>query len=319
MTTISQVISTITAIIDSMSAIPVRGTAGFNTDVQLFLNGIAGFVADVNAMASALNTLKTELNTLSGQINTVSGEVASNASSAATDAGIAASYADSIIATSTTSVLIGTGSKTFTIESGKQFAAGMPVTVVRTGYPTYFMYGIVTSYSGTTLIISVPTNGTGGSGTYADWAISLSGIQGPATELPSSFTLTPAPSTDHTASGLIASMTCGETITLGNLCYIKSDGLMWKTDADAAATMPGVAIALGSQSAGNATNFLFYGFFRDDSYAWTVGSLLYASGTAGAITATAPSGTTDVVQAVAVATHADRIFFNPSLVTATVV
>ena len=317
MTTISQVISTITAIIDSMSAIPVRGTASFNTDVQLFLNGIAGFVTDVNAMASALNTLKTELNTLSGQINTVSGEVASNASSAATDAGIAASYADSIIATSTTSVAIGTGSKTFTIESGKQFAAGMFVSVISTASSAKYMHGAVTSYSGTTLVVNVTD--TGGSGTIASWAVGLSGSQGPATALPASFTLTPSPSTDHTASGLIASMTCGETITLGNLCYIKSDGLMWKTDADAAATMPGVAIALGTQSAGSATNFLFYGFFRDDSYAWTVGSLLYASGTAGAITATAPSGTTDIIQAVAIATHADRIFFNPSLVTAAVV
>lgn len=316
MTTITQTISTISAIIDSFTAVPKRGTASFNTDVQTFLEEIDGFVTDANAVVSALNTLQTQLNTMSGQINTVSGEVATNALSAATDAGIAASYADSIIATSTTSIAIGTGSKTFTIESGKQFAAGMFVSVISTASSANYMHGAVTSYSGTTLTVNVTD--IGGAGTISSWAVGLSGSQGPATELPSSFTLTPSPSTDHTASGLIASMTCGETITLGNLCYIKSDGLMWKTDADAAATMPGVAIALGTQSAGSATNFLFYGFFRDDSYAWTVGSLLYASGTAGAITATAPSGTTDIVQVVAVATHADRIFFNPSLVTAEV-
>lgn len=179
MTTITQTISTISAIIDSFTAVPERGTASFNTDVQTFLNEIDGFVTDANAVVSALNTLKTQLNTLSGQINTVSGEVNGYAASAASDAAIAASYADSIIATSTSSVLIGTGTKTFTVEAGKQFAYGQFVTVVRTGYPTYFMCGAVTSYSGTTLTISVPTNGTGGSGTYASWSISVSGIPGP--------------------------------------------------------------------------------------------------------------------------------------------
>jgi hypothetical protein len=127
--------------------------------------------------------------------------------------------------------------------------------------------------------------------------------------------LNPTPVSDHLSSGIIAPMSCGETLVIGNLCYIKSDGKMWKTDADAVATMPGIAIALAGGAANASVSFLFYGFFRDDSYAWTVGADIYASGTAGALTATAPSGSGDIVQIVASATHADRIFFNPSLVT----
>jgi hypothetical protein len=127
--------------------------------------------------------------------------------------------------------------------------------------------------------------------------------------------LNPTPASDHLSSGIIAPMSCGETLVIGNLCYIKSDGKMWKTDADAVATMPGIAIALAGGAANASVSFLFYGFFRDDSYAWTVGADIYASGTAGALTATAPSGSGDIVQIVASATHADRIFFNPSLVT----
>ena len=131
--------------------------------------------------------------------------------------------------------------------------------------------------------------------------------------------LVPSPGSDHLASGEIAQMVCGETVAIGNLCYIKSDGKMWLSDADAAATMPAVAIALESGSADQNKNFLFYGFFRDDTYNWTVGNVLFTDTTAGSITSVAPSGTTDVVQAVAMATNEDRIFFNPSLVTLEIV
>ena len=79
--------------------------------------------------------------------------------------------------TSTTSLAIGTGSKTFVVQAGKSFISGF-VFAQSSGSPTNYMTGYVTSYSGTSLAITVPTGGTGGSGTYADWNITQSGAIG---------------------------------------------------------------------------------------------------------------------------------------------
>ena len=111
-------------------------------------------------------------------------------------------------------------------------------------------------------------------------------------------------------------MTAGATLAFGDAVYQKSDGEMHLGDADAAATSGAIAIAVASGSDGAASNFMFYGFLRDDSWNWTVGGLIYLSttGTSGnTLTQTAPTGSGDIVQILGVATHADRIFFNPSL------
>ena len=124
------------------------------------------------------------------------------------------------------------------------------------------------------------------------------------------------PGADHKASGLIAPMTAGATVAFGDAVYQKSDGEMHLGDADAASTSGVIAIAVASGSDGASSNFMFYGFLRDDSWNWTVGGLIYLSttGTSGnTLTQTAPSGSGDIVQILGVATHADRIFFNPSL------
>lgn len=92
--------------------------------------------------------------------------------------------------TSASSNSVAAGSKTFTVSSGKSFLPGMPLMIARTSAPsTTYMYGLVTSYSGTTLIVSVST--ILGSGTYTDWTISLVGLPGgilPSTAKTTSFT-----------------------------------------------------------------------------------------------------------------------------------
>ncbi len=78
-------------------------------------------------------------------------------------------------ATSTSTNTIATGSQTFNTQSGLDIVTGQPVTVVNTGTPANYMQGSVTSYSGTTLIINVPSGttppSTGGSGTFSSWTI----------------------------------------------------------------------------------------------------------------------------------------------------
>jgi hypothetical protein len=119
------------------------------------------------------------------------------------------------------------------------------------------------------------------------------------------------PDTDHTEVGLVSNLTAGESLVFGEVCYYKSDGKYWKSDADAEATMPIVVMSLETIGADGVGPFLKRGFVKDDAWSWTTGGLLYGSTTGGDITQTAPSGSGDQVQIVGYAYSADVIFFNP--------
>ena len=81
-----------------------------------------------------------------------------------------------ITATSTTSLATtGTGSKIWTIESGRGFAIGQRLRAASDD-GTKINEGVVVSYSGTTLTINVDY--VSGSGTHADWNISVTGDRG---------------------------------------------------------------------------------------------------------------------------------------------
>lgn len=81
------------------------------------------------------------------------------------------------IASSTTSLAIGTGSKTFTTQPGiPGFLTGNWVRITSAANENNYMIGQITSYSSTTLVIDVVN--IGGSGTHADWGIRLTGFRG---------------------------------------------------------------------------------------------------------------------------------------------
>jgi hypothetical protein len=70
---------------------------------------------------------------------------------------------------SSTSVSIGTGDKTFTTQSGKNYQVGETITAVyKANGNAKNMTGTVKSYSGTSLVLSV--NSVLGTGTYSAWA-----------------------------------------------------------------------------------------------------------------------------------------------------
>jgi len=120
------------------------------------------------------------------------------------------------------------------------------------------------------------------------------------------------PGSDHEATGTITTMTAGENLVFGDVCYVKSDGKLWKTDANDSATMPVFAMAIASISADAAGQFLLDGFVNDASYAWTVGATIFASETAGAVTETAPTTAGVQIQVLGVATNAVRFYFRPN-------
>lgn len=114
---------------------------------------------------------------------TQAGIATTQAAAAAASAASAAALAGAFVGTSTSSLAIGTGSKTFATQAGEQYTAGVFMIAVSQANSANWMAGQVTSYnSGTGSLVLNITN-TGGSGTLNDWNLSLAGIpgvQGPA-------------------------------------------------------------------------------------------------------------------------------------------
>lgn len=78
----------------------------------------------------------------------------------------------SLSGTSVTSNTVGTGSKSFTVETGKGFAAGQSIVIADSVTPTNRMFGVVDTYdSGTGALVFI-SQAFEGSGTLTAWAIS---------------------------------------------------------------------------------------------------------------------------------------------------
>lgn len=155
------------------------------------------FPAQVDAFIPALSTFITETNATAAALNL-------------------ASTND----TSVSSVLIGTGSKSYIVSAGKSYSKGMWLTIAATDSPTVnSMVGQVDSYSGTTLTVSVPANGVFGSGTLAAWTIALTAA--PSTQVSAAMTPVAA------AATLAASRTAqGITPNLQSIDYAFSAGAL---------------------------------------------------------------------------------------------
>jgi hypothetical protein len=106
---------------------------------------------------------------------------AAQVAAATTQAGNAATSAASALAapgtnaTSATSVAVGLGSKSLTIQTGKSYVAGMNVVIADSVTPTNSMFGNITSYNSGTGALIVNVAQIAGSGTVAAWTISLAG------------------------------------------------------------------------------------------------------------------------------------------------
>lgn len=119
---------------------------------------------------------------------------------------------------------------------------------------------------------------------------------------------------DHEVLGRTVRGQAGENLALFEVCYLKSDGKLWKSKADAAATMPALYMATGALAAEAYGTFLVLGYARDDTWNWTVGGFVYAfDDTGGAMIQVAPSDSGDQVQRLGIAVTADLVFFKPDL------
>lgn len=79
--------------------------------------------------------------------------------------------------TSTTSLLIGLGTKTLTVDTGLAYSVAQEVVIATT--VSDFMEGSILSYNSLTGAMTVNVTNTSGSGTYNNWTVNLLGVEGP--------------------------------------------------------------------------------------------------------------------------------------------
>jgi hypothetical protein len=198
--------------------------------------------------------------------------------------------------TSVSSVTIATGSKTFTTNLSNistAFTVGTRVRVAYVTTPANYMEGVITSFSGTTLVVNIDS--IGGSGTYANWTISVAGIQGSngVTSFSGDSTgLTPATATTGaiTLAGILVGANGGtglSSFTANGIVYASSSSAL---ATGAALTYDGSSVINGSAGSGvnsygfnvsssliGATNnYGFYGNIASAVGRWN----LYMNGTA---------------------------------------
>ncbi|MFZ2309594.1 MAG: hypothetical protein WAW73_19640 [Rhodoferax sp.] len=188
MTTITQALSTLPDAPDPATDSP----ANFSSKAAAMVLAIKAMVVELQTWTSQANTVKTEINasevaTAADVLSTAADALATAAdrvqtgldrTAAAASASTAAGYANALTGTSSTSNNIAIGSKSFTAESGKQWATGQFLLAASAANSANFMHGQVTSYNSTTGALVLNVLDVGGSGTKTDWVISLSAPKG---------------------------------------------------------------------------------------------------------------------------------------------
>lgn len=131
--------------------------------------------------------------------------------------------------TSATSLAIGTGSKSLTVETDKALVPGMWVLLAYRADPAKNMTGQVTSYNAGTGALVINVTAINGAGTFADWAGSVTGA--PSSNVPrvlktSATTLTAADRgaiIDCTGSWTLA-FDAAATLGAGWSCHVRNVG-----------------------------------------------------------------------------------------------
>lgn len=129
-----------------MTTIPTLPTAPSRASPSTFSVDGDAWVAALAAWTTATNTVAEEI--------------------------MAAAGAD-FTGTSTTSLAIGTGSKSFTTQADLSFSAGQFIIAASAAGPTNYMIGNITSYNTGSGALVMNCTAVGGSGTLADWQIGL--------------------------------------------------------------------------------------------------------------------------------------------------
>ena len=174
--------------------------------------------ATATTQAGTATTQAGNASTSAGTATTQAGIATTQAAAAAVSAAAAAASAAALFGTSTTSLLIAIGTKVFTTQASEAYTAGNWVTATSAANLANWMFGQVISYTGTTLTVDVQV--INGSGTYADWNLSISAARG-ATGAAGSFSGVATGTADYLTGANIASASTVDLDTAtGNRVHI---------------------------------------------------------------------------------------------------
>jgi hypothetical protein len=170
----------------------VTGIATYSADMDNRISEMQPNVDGINAASAWMNTTAQQVenkaaeaaqsttDAQTAETNSANSAAASllsannSASSAVQAANSAATASAEFTATSSTSLLIAVSSKTFAIETGKEFVIGQIVKASSSADPANEMSGEITAASSGSITVLVTQ--IGGSGTFSDWSISINSV-----------------------------------------------------------------------------------------------------------------------------------------------
>ena len=134
----------------------------------------AAATSENNAATSETNAANSASAAATSETN-----AANSANNAATDAGVAQLSADIAVeassavalSVSTTSLNVGTGTKSLTVELNEGFVSTAPIEVIYRADPSIKMVGTVTSYNASSGALDVDITSVSGTGTFSDWVV----------------------------------------------------------------------------------------------------------------------------------------------------
>lgn len=181
--------------------------ADFNTKAFATVAAFPAFIDEANALADATNTNATAAHERAASAQ-ASASTAGTARDQAQESALTAINAPGTSGASTTSMVTGAGSKSFTTQPAKAWVVGQAVVIARTSAPVATrMYGLIDAYddSSGAMSVQVPAGAFTGSGTFTDWTISLTAARDGLAPLASpAFTGTPTSPTPSSADNSLS-------------------------------------------------------------------------------------------------------------------
>ena len=130
--------------------------------------------SEASASASTASTAASTASSAAGTATTAASTATTKAAEASVSAAQAQVFAtQQLKASSTTSLTPGAGSKTFAVETGRSFVAGMYLVATSSGAPANKMSGTVVSYDVATGALELLVDAFAGTATRADWVIGV--------------------------------------------------------------------------------------------------------------------------------------------------
>lgn len=180
--------------------------------------------------------------------------------------------------TSTTSVLIGTGSKLFSIQSGLAYQVGNYVRASSSANGANYMEGFVTAYvAGSPTLITINVTKVGGSGTFASWNFSISGAPGTG-DLLASNNLSDVANAATAAGNLSAVRYASQALTSGQRTQARSNinavlrGHIAGLTLSTAGSSSSFQVAEGECADSTSIDLITFAGLQKNTAAWSLGN-----------------------------------------------